>query len=68
MRRRKVVVGGGIAGICTALFLAEKGDSVTLIEKGPALGGLLRSIYPFDNEYSFDFGTHFLAQSARIKN
>ena len=67
MKQRKVVVGGGIAGICTALFLAEKGDSVTLIEKGPALGGLLRSIYPFGNEYCFDFGTHFLAQTANKK-
>ncbi len=29
-----VVVGGGIIGVCTALFLAEKGVSVALCEKG----------------------------------
>jgi glycine/D-amino acid oxidase-like deaminating enzyme len=29
-----VVVGGGIIGVCTALFLAEKGHAVTLCEKG----------------------------------
>ena len=29
-----VVIGGGIVGTCTALFLAEKGHSVVLCEKG----------------------------------
>ncbi len=29
-----VVIGGGIIGTCTALFLAEKGHSVVLCEKG----------------------------------
>jgi glycine/D-amino acid oxidase-like deaminating enzyme len=33
-----VVVGGGIAGVCTALSLAEKGISVTLCEKGHIAG------------------------------
>src|SRR5262247_172686 len=32
-----VVIGGGIAGVSTALFLAERGVSVVLCEKG-ALG------------------------------
>ena len=29
-----VVIGGGIIGTCTALFLAEKGHAVVLCEKG----------------------------------
>ena len=29
-----VVVGGGIVGVCTALFLAQKGHTVVLCEKG----------------------------------
>jgi len=29
-----VVIGGGIAGASTALYLAEKGVAVTLCEKG----------------------------------
>jgi len=29
-----VVIGGGIAGVSTALYLAEKGVAVTLCEKG----------------------------------
>ena len=33
-----VVVGGGIAGVSTALFLAQRGVSVTLCEKG-RIGG-----------------------------
>ena len=33
-----VIVGGGIIGTCTALFLAEKGHSVVLCEKG-RIGG-----------------------------
>jgi glycine/D-amino acid oxidase-like deaminating enzyme len=33
-----VIVGGGIIGVCTALYLAEKGLSVALCEKG-RIGG-----------------------------
>jgi glycine/D-amino acid oxidase-like deaminating enzyme len=33
-----VVIGGGIAGICTALSLAERGVSVALVEKGRLAG------------------------------
>src|SRR3978361_1005353 len=29
-----VIIGGGIIGVCTALFLAEKGMAVVLCEKG----------------------------------
>ncbi|EWY40999.1 D-amino acid oxidase [Skermanella stibiiresistens SB22] len=33
-----VIIGGGIVGVCTALFLAEKGVSVALCEKGHIAG------------------------------
>ncbi len=37
---RTIVVGGGIAGICAALHLAERGVPVTLLERnGQSLGG-----------------------------
>ncbi|MEU8341031.1 FAD-dependent oxidoreductase [Spirillospora sp. NPDC048832] len=36
-----VVVGGGGAGLCTAIEAAAGGASVLLIEKRPALGGML---------------------------
>src|SRR3954453_20924999 len=37
-RVRVVVIGGGIIGVTTALFLAEKGHSVALCEQG-RIGG-----------------------------
>jgi isorenieratene synthase len=36
-----VVVGGGIAGVCAAIVLAERGVAVTLLEAAPTLGGRL---------------------------
>ena len=33
-----VVIGGGVIGVCTALFLAEAGQSVVLLEKGRIAG------------------------------
>lgn len=38
-----VVVGGGIAGITTALGVAKRGLTVTLLERGPRLAGRARS-------------------------
>jgi len=39
-RQRWAVVGGGILGMTLALRLAQRGQTVTLIEKRPQLGGL----------------------------
>jgi squalene-associated FAD-dependent desaturase len=39
-----VVVGGGLAGISCALQLADRGHSVTLLERASHLGGLCRSV------------------------
>jgi protoporphyrinogen oxidase len=43
------VVGGGVLGISLALRLAQAGAKVTVIERGPTLGGLAGTI---------DFGGH----------
>jgi 2,4-dienoyl-CoA reductase-like NADH-dependent reductase (Old Yellow Enzyme family)/thioredoxin reductase len=40
--RRVVVVGGGVAGLEAARHAAELGESVTLLEREPELGGQVR--------------------------
>jgi heterodisulfide reductase subunit A len=43
------IIGGGMAGMTAALSLARRGFAVTLIEREPELGGLLRhldKLYP----------------------
>ncbi|GAA3222067.1 hydroxysqualene dehydroxylase HpnE [Actinocorallia longicatena] len=37
--RRVVVIGGGLAGLASAVWLAEQGDRVTLVERRGRLGG-----------------------------
>jgi heterodisulfide reductase subunit A len=39
VERRAVVIGGGVAGLKSALDLAERGLDVVLVEKSPFLGG-----------------------------
>ena len=39
-----VVVGGGIAGIQTALDLADSGYYVYMVEKSPGIGGVMAQL------------------------
>ncbi len=41
MTKRTLVIGGGVAGIQTALDLADNGYKVTLVEKSPSIGGMM---------------------------
>jgi len=43
--RRALVVGGGLAGMTSALSLAEQGFEVYLVEKDKELGGIARRIH-----------------------
>ncbi|MCT4665389.1 MAG: NAD(P)-binding protein [Flavobacteriales bacterium] len=61
--KKIVVVGGGIAGIFSALLYRKKGYEVTLIERQKSLGGLLRSKELFKKDLFYDYGTHFLGQT-----
>ena len=42
MKKRIIVIGGGVAGMQTALRLAEQGIEPVIVEKEPELGGKLR--------------------------
>jgi squalene-associated FAD-dependent desaturase len=55
-RAAAVVVGGGLAGITSALMLADAGMHVTLLEGRPRLGGLAFSFQR--GELAIDNGQH----------
>ena len=51
VNHRALVIGGGVAGMTSALTLAEQGFEVDLIERSNALGGMTRRIhYNLDGE------------------
>lgn len=58
---QEVVIGGGVAGLLTAIQLAKANKKVVLIERSENLGGLLASIEVGGE--SFDFGTHILRET-----
>lgn len=43
-RYHVAVIGGGVAGLVSAVLLAARGLQVTVLEKGPAPGGKMRQI------------------------
>ncbi len=53
-----VVIGGGVSGMSAALVLAGRGHAVTVVEKKPRLGPLLRG---FSRQGArFDTGLHYV--------
>lgn len=54
-----IVIGGGIAGIYSAILLQEKGYKVSLIERRKFLGGRTYSVKQSTNT-SYDNGQHLL--------
>jgi len=45
LTKKALVIGGGVAGMTSALNLAEQGYEVCLVEREPELGGNLKHIY-----------------------
>ena len=43
-KKKIVIIGGGIAGLCACLKLAHQGYEVTLIEKASVVGGKIRTL------------------------
>lgn len=55
---RVVVLGGGVAGLASAYYLARSGRPVTVVERGPRTGGLCGS---FEQDgFTLDYGPHKL--------
>lgn len=44
LTKRTLVIGGGVAGIQTALDLADNGFDVVLVEKKPSIGGTMAQL------------------------
>lgn len=42
--KKALVIGGGIAGIQSALSISQAGYEVTLVEKGPSIGGRMAQL------------------------
>lgn len=59
---QSVVVGGGIAGLVASYLLAGRGHGVTLLEREPEVGGLLRS-FDYGSYGRFDYGTHNIGET-----
>ncbi len=55
------VIGGGIAGLSAAVFLAEKNFKVSVIESSPKAGGRAYSFFDRKKKQFFDNGQHILA-------
>jgi UDP-galactopyranose mutase len=58
---RVVVIGAGFAGACAAFLLREQmGASVTLLERHPYPGGMLRTLYT-DTGLPYEYGPRVLS-------
>lgn len=57
---RTVVVGGGVAGIYSALLHADRGRSVTLLESRPRLGGRAFTLPEKEGALPADNGPHVI--------
>lgn len=65
MRYDAIIVGGGIAGLTSAAFLAKDGYKVLLCEKEDHIGGLVSS-FNYDG-FLFDAGVRGIVDSGIVK-
>ncbi|MBM7559575.1 phytoene desaturase family protein [Marinitoga litoralis] len=60
-----IVVGGGISGLTSAIYLARAGKKVLLIEKNNYCGGLFNSFY--SDGFRFEGGARAIVNSGLVK-
>jgi squalene-associated FAD-dependent desaturase len=59
------VIGAGLAGLSAAVALLEAGQTVTVVEAGPAAGGRCRSYFDRELGLRVDNGNHLLLSGNR---
>lgn len=59
--KRVIIIGGGVAGLASATFLADKGFEIILFESTPKLGGRCYSFFSEINDCFIDNGKHLIA-------
>lgn len=55
------IIGGGLAGLSSAVFLHKKGYNVQIYESSPKFGGRAYAFYDREKNLYFDNGQHILA-------
>ncbi len=65
MRYDVIIVGGGIAGLTSAAFLAKNGYKILLCEKEKRVGGLVKSFY--HDGFLYDAGVRGIIDSGIVK-
>lgn len=55
-----LVIGGGLAGLSSAVYLSEKKYKVTILEASPKLGGRAYSLYNPKYDDYYDNGQHIM--------
>lgn len=58
MKQHTIIIGGGIAGLTAANYIARAGQSVTVLEKAKKLGG--RAQTQEKEQFKFNLGPHAL--------
>jgi|WetSurMetagenome_2_1015567.scaffolds.fasta_scaffold05485_2 hydroxysqualene dehydroxylase len=61
MAKSVIIIGGGIAGLASAVFLNKKGFKVRVYEASPKWGGRTYSYFDFERNIYLDNGQHILA-------
>src|SRR3989339_89860 len=61
MKKKVIIIGAGIAGIASAIELAQKGVEVTVIEGRAFPGGRMYSFMDNDTDELIDNGQHLMA-------
>lgn len=61
MSKSVIIIGGGLSGLASAVFLCEAGYNIRIYESSPKWGGRTYSYYDKDKEIFIDNGQHILA-------